>query len=516
MNKKIPSPHFDLLVASLDRIGHGVLIYDRDLTVVSINEQAREILRLPEDEFSEGEPFEKIVRLNARRGGYGGASSIEDRVAIRMAKAYSFEAYREEQHVFYGNWVEVSGQPVGEIGYVITYTDITSRSLAEASVRESEKRFRDFAETSSDWFWETDQDHRYSFISESFRFETGFDPDGWVGKDRYETLEKLAGLDINWATHKSEIDAYLPFRDFEYSFIPPAGGKIWVSVNGRPVFDPEGRFTGYRGSSKNVTRQVKLRRDLRHALEQARMASSAKSDFLSSVSHELRTPLNAVIGFSQLSEMDRDEPLSKNQEISVREILHAGEHLVTLIDQILDLSRIETGNISMSISRVEPATTINACIALVNNAARERGLVIHVPDFPNMPTVKADPVRLKQVLLNLLMNAIKYNSTGRRVDLKFSREEHGIARFEISDDGPGIPFEKQDALFTAFDRLGMEAKNIEGTGIGLTISKKLIELMGGKIGFRSNLGQGATFWLDLPLWDAAPEPAAGDALETNP
>lgn len=488
---------------SLDRIRHGIIIYDRDLIVVSINERAREMLKAPVETFGVGDPFEKLVRINAERGGYGGALSVDTRVARRMAKARAFEAFQEDQQLFSGERIEVSGQPIDNDGYVITYTDISPRFLAEASAEKSERRFRDFAEASSDWFWETDANHRYSYISDGFRAGSGFEPSDWIGRDRYETIVNLSGQNPVWTDHKAEIDAENPFQDLRYSFVRPDGREIWVSVNGRPVFDHNGRFQGYRGTSKNITRQVDLENDLRRARDQATAANNAKSEFLSSVSHELRTPLNAIMGFGQLLDMEAGASASEDQKLSVREILRAGDHLTSLIDQVLDLSRIETGNIAMSISPVEPGPIISECMALIDHATRERGLVLRVTGMSEPPRVMADPVRLKQVLLNLLMNAIKYNASGQRVDLDFSVTAAAMARFTVSDDGPGIPVERQSALFTAFDRLGMEAKGIEGTGIGLTISKQLIERMDGEIGFKSAAGEGALFWFDLPLWNTA-------------
>jgi PAS domain-containing protein len=151
-----------LLRASLDHIRHGVLIYDRDLVIVAINNRTRDILRLPDALLKVGDPFEKYVRIISKRGGYGDSSSVEDRVMARMTYAKTFAPYRVEQTTIHGDNVEVFGQPVEEVGYVTTYTDITSRVQAEHSVRRNEQRVLDFAEASSDWFWETDSTHCYS------------------------------------------------------------------------------------------------------------------------------------------------------------------------------------------------------------------------------------------------------------------------------------------------------------------------------------------------------------------
>jgi PAS domain S-box-containing protein len=493
----------DLLRAAVDQIRHGVVIYDRELIVVSINNRAREILRVPEELFRAGEPFEKLVRVNAEHGGYGGADSVDQHVASRMEKARSFEPFSADQQVFYGDRIEAYGQPVPSGGYVITYTDITKRVVAEQAVRRSEKRSLDFAETSSDWFWETDANHRYSFFSNTFEVMTGFKRSDWIGRDRYGPLMDASDKHQERARHKADLDAKKPFQDYKYSFLRPDGGEIWISVSGRPVFDDFGLFVGYRGTSKDITRQTRLEASLRETSEREQAANKAKSDFLSSMSHELRTPLNAIIGFGQLLEIDTDDPLSTDQKVAVREILRGGNHLLSLIDQVLDLNQIETGNLSIAAALVETTPIIEECIALVGSASRDRGLILEVIGDVEGLMVWADPVRLKQVLLNLLINAVKYNTTGARVGLELSRPGPNRVRFAVSDDGPGIPIDRQNALFKPFDRLGIEAKGIEGTGIGLTISRNLVELMGGEISVKSAAGEGALFWFDLPIRDPA-------------
>lgn len=498
------SPGADsLLRASLDHIRHGVLIYDRDLIIVAINNRARDILRLSDTLLKVGDPFEKYVRIISKRGGYGDSGTVEERVMARMTYAKTFAPYRVEQKTIHGDNVEVFGQPVEGAGYVTTYTDITSRVQAEHSVRRNEQRVLDFAEASSDWFWETDSTHCYSYLSDGFEVRTGFKHVDWIGKNRYEQLAHSQQQASIRHEHKAVLDARDTFRDLVYSFARPDGQVMWISVSGRPVYDDNQLFAGYRGTSRDITRQMELQASLRETSQREQSANRAKSEFLSSMSHELRTPLNAIIGFGQLLDMDQEDPLSDNQKIAVREILRGGNHLVSLVDQVLDLSGIESGNLPMAIRAVESRPVVDECIALISGAARDRGLTLHVVGQTVEYMVKADPVRLKQVLLNLLMNAVKYNTTGKKVGLELARSGDTQLRFSISDDGPGIPLERQDALFKPFDRLGMEARDIEGTGIGLTISRDLVELMEGKIGFRNAAGNGAIFWFELPLWDPA-------------
>ena len=228
----------------------------------------------------------------------------------------------------------------------------------------------------------------------------------------------------------------------------------------------------------------------------AEKSSLAKSEFLSSMSHELRTPLNAILGFAQLLELGLP-PLTPMQQANVDQILQAGWYLLSLINQILDLAVIESGKLVVS---HEPVLLINAlreCQAMVESKATERH--IHVTFLPFDPTwlVMGDPIRVKQVLINLLTNAIKYNREHGTVEIGCSASRPAHLRISVRDTGAGLSVEKMAHLFEPFNRLGQEAGTEEGTGIGLVVSKQLVELMGGAIGVQSSVGVGSEFWIEL-------------------
>jgi len=249
----------------------------------------------------------------------------------------------------------------------------------------------------------------------------------------------------------------------------------------------------------DITDDVHRAEELRQARELAEAASAAKSEFLSSMSHELRTPLNAILGFAQLLERDRKQPLSERQLDRLRHVLRGGEHLLRLIDDVLDLSRIEAGRVSMSSEPVDVAEVLAEVVhTLEPMAARAHIQLAAQTVVPGAPRVIADRTRLAQILMNFGSNAIKYGKADGHVMFR-TEMAPGSFRVVVVDDGVGIPADKRDRIFEPFQRAGQEAGPIEGTGIGLTISKRLAELMHGSVGFKSEVGMGSEFWIDLPV-----------------
>jgi signal transduction histidine kinase/AmiR/NasT family two-component response regulator len=294
---------------------------------------------------------------------------------------------------------------------------------------------------------------------------------------------------------------------YELTCICKDGRRFPGIVSITALRDDYGELIGYLliGTDNSVRKQVEI--ELQGAMAAAEKANLAKSDFLSSMSHELRTPLSAILGFAQLMESGTPAP-TPTQKRSIDQILKAGWYLLELINEILDLALIESGKLPLSLEPISLTEVIRECQAMIDPQARKRDITLTFPSFEARPYVRADRTRIKQVLINLLSNAIKYNRIGGTVVVESVERPPDRIRICVRDSGAGLPPDKLAQLFQPFNRLGQEANPAEGTGIGLVVCKRLIELMGGAIGVESTVGAGSVFWVELDL-TAEPRPDAG-------
>jgi signal transduction histidine kinase/CheY-like chemotaxis protein len=290
----------------------------------------------------------------------------------------------------------------------------------------------------------------------------------------------------------------------EFWHVRRDGRRFWANVVITAILDHDGVLIGFGNITRDMSERKRFIDELQEARDAAEQANRAKDEFLSHMSHELRTPLNAVIGFSQVLEM---RELTGADRDLVTHIGQAGHHLLALINEIMDIAVIASGKLSINLERVSVATAVDDTIGLIRPLALDKS--VRVVAESSVPlNALADPKRLRQVLLNLVSNAVKYNRRGGEVRLSWGTDESGRARVIVADTGPGIPAEHVDRLFVPFDRLGVESTGIEGTGLGLALSKALVETMGGTIGFTSVVGQGSTFIVDLPVAPVDTEPTA--------
>ena len=326
--------------------------------------------------------------------------------------------------------------------------------------------------------------------------------------DPQEVIARAKALSVELATQIEPGFEALVFKAsrgiediYELTYIRKDGSRFPAIVSVTALRDDYGSIIGYLliGTDNSVRKQVELA--LKDAMAVAEKANLAKSDFLSSMSHELRTPLSAILGFAQLIESGNPQP-TPSQKRSVDQILQAGWYLLELINEILDLALIESGKLSLSLEPVSLAGVMQECEAMIEPQAGKRGIGVTFAHFAEPCFVMADRMRLKQILINLLSNAIKYNRPNGTVTVACVHQNQNRIRICVEDTGEGLPHEKIAQLFQPFNRLGQQANTEQGTGIGLVMTKRLVELMGGVIGVESTIGKGSTFWIEMNLTTA--------------
>ncbi|MBM2811487.1 MAG: Aerobic respiration control sensor protein ArcB, partial [Chloroflexi bacterium] len=392
------------------------------------------------------------------------------------------------------------------IGYLLIGTDNTARKQVEAEQKKLDQRLRDqqfytrsLIESNIDALMTTDPAGIITDVNRQMEALTGCTRDELIGAPfkNYFTDPERAEAAIKLVLREKKV------TDYELTARARDGKTTVVSYNATTFYDRDRTLQGVFAAARDVTERKygehmlqEKNLELESAKSVAEKANLAKSDFLSSMSHELRSPLNAILGFAQLMESDAQPPTPSQKE-SIAQILDAGWHLLNLINEILDLAVIESGKVSLSGEPVSLDEVMLECEAMMEPQAQQRGISMRFPQFDHHCFVSSDRTRLKQILINLLSNAIKYNTVRGAVVVDYTVTAPDRIRINIKDTGAGLRPEKLAQLFQPFNRLGQEAGGEEGTGIGLVVTKRLVELMGGAIGVDSTVGVGSVFWIEL-------------------
>jgi PAS domain S-box-containing protein len=396
------------------------------------------------------------------------------------------------------------------IGYLLIGTDNTARRQIEEDRKKLDQRLRDqqfytrsLIEANIDALITTDPAGIITDVNKQMELLTSCTRDELIGAPfkKFFTDPEHAEAAIDLVLNEKKVINYeLTARTLE-------GLETVVSFNATTFYDRNRNLQGVFAAARDVTERKRLdgvlevrNLELEAARTLAEKASSAKSDFLSSMSHELRSPLNAILGFAQLMASESPAP-SEQQNRRISQIIRAGWHLLNLINEILELTKIESRQLTYSMESVHLGQMVGECQDMVEAQAQQHGIDIHVASIDMALFVHADSTRLKQVFINLLTNAIKYNRPHGSVEVLCSLLPNHRVRVSVRDKGMGLNLDQQSQLFQTFNRLGQEASGVEGTGIGLVVAKQLVELMGGTIGVQSTVGEGSVFWVELDTVD---------------
>jgi len=502
--------------AGIDAISGNFSLWDKSDRLLIFNRVFKKDVERVPGAAKSGLSFEEYIRSRVHGGLVRDAAGdeenwIEKRLLSHRKSSHLFEVKLQD-----GTWHLVEERTTALGGLVVYGIDISDLKNSQEALARSKQRFRDFAAAGADWFWETDADHRFCFFSDNLEEQVGIKVADLIGKRRDETAPAAADPEL-WAEHIAALHRHEVFREFTFKRDISGERELWTSVSGVPHFTKEGAFAGYRGVGRDVTELVEARRALEASEEQSRAfaelqkearltadrANRAKSDFLASMSHEFRTPLNAILGFGQLLKLEKREDLSPAQTEYVEHILSSGEHLLNLVNEVLDFASIEANSLTVSKKVYDAQELVERIVRTMQPIAGKSDVRLEEAHEAGPKFILADAQRMRQILMNLISNAIKYNKPGGVVTVK-AETVAGNVRVSVADTGHGIARERQAAIFEPFNRLGAENTSIEGAGLGLglALSRRLALAMGGDIDFRSEPGAGSEFWVEFPLQPA--------------
>lgn len=494
----------------VDLAPDGVIVCDAKGTVLVVNVAAERMFGFARTELI-GTSIEALVPARLRAAH---AEHLRTYAAAPEARAMGhglpLTGLRKDGTEFP---IEISLSPMhtgGSLSVLAAIRDVTERKRLEEATRRTSAYLASAIESIHGAFSIYDEQGRLVLANQQFRELFAGVPEAGMTLDEIldRTVRRGTGSDVAEAIRTRVVADHRA----------PGGMTEVTGLSGRTyhLYTQRTAEGGRVSLYVDITAEALRSEELRTARITAEAASAAKSEFVSSMSHELRTPLNAILGFTELMQGDRKEPPSPRQAERLAHVHRSGEHLLRLINDILDLSRIEAGRITVTVAPVALSPILEDFVSHMQPHASRLAITFdRSPGDADHAVVTADATRLAQVLMNFGSNAVKYGHKNGRASVRTTRVAPGVVRISVRDDGMGIPLDKQAAIFEPFQRAGQEAGPIEGTGIGLAISRRLAGLMGGRVGFASRPGTGSEFWIELTE-AAAPEPASSPAPARPP
>ncbi len=517
------------LRGAIDVLPGGFVVHDAEDRMVLCNDTYKEFYAKSAPAMVPGNTFEQMLRYGLEHGQFPEAvGREEDWLSERLSAHRSDESFVEQQLVD-GRWLRIIERATpdgGRVGVRLDITEIKENALklerfnaelqsALAARDEAEARFAELSDMSTEWFWEQDADLRFSYLSAGMERATGVDPSAILGRRRDEFARPDAGSTGPAGTTQilEALEAREEFHDLIYRALDVRQDEMWVRTSGRPFYNAEGTFMGYRGTAADVT-------PLYSALRDAQKADRAKTQFLNVISHELRTPLTVLLGFNRFLTRPHVLPAFKRlanaadvegrEDLSValdgamsevenfaRKMDDAGQQLLTLISDMLDLARIESNTVRIQAERVDVAPIVASVVEQFAPMATEKALAL-VHDVGEV-AVYADAARFRQILNNLVNNAIKFTEAGQ-ISIRSERVDDTVV-VHVEDTGIGVAEDMQPLIFDRFHQAETgNTRNTSGVGLGLTIIREFVQLMDGEIWVESTLGQGSRFSFSLPAW----------------
>jgi PAS domain S-box-containing protein len=496
-----------LLRSTFDAVSQGITVYDRDFRLTAYNSRYVEMFGFPSGFIHPGIHRADVIRHHAERGEYG-ICDVDEITKAKMDSARRNEHYRNEYVRPNGTALSVSREPMPDGGCVITFTDITRSRAREARLKESEERYALAMRGSNEGLWDWDIPRNEVYLSPRVREIANFD---------FMASRMPAG---RWLTfiHSEDAPAYrdaigahfrgeTEFFQCEYRILGSDNVYRWVLDRGLALRGPDGRVHRMAGSIGDISPRKEAERRIVEAKEAAELANRAKTDFLANISHELRTPLNAIIGFSEVMRDELFGPVENERYRNyLRDIHESGSHLLCLINDILDVAKAEAGKIELIEEAFDVTATVESCTRLVQERAQQGLIALTVEVADGLPMLWADQRKMRQVILNILSNSVKFTPEGGCIKLSATADMRNGLVIAVSDTGIGIAEEDIVKALSAFGQVDSSlSRKHNGTGLGLPLSKALAEAHGGTLTIDSKVGHGTCVRVTLPSGRLRPQ-----------